>query len=514
MKEQFTNALLKALILEKDYMPAQDENGNLRLEGAVNILVGNSFGSFMVLELLDGDRFSADEIRARLEQNERILSGLEAGAAQYFVDVFLFDHAPQQDKLQAIESGQTQKTMRKKFLKCLGIDLSSGTMTRYYRTPVGDFGIGRVVREILAKGVPGEMTDIGELARKRAEEHRLEYKAGAPVVTYGLIALNILIAGLLYLYSMQSGTSYEELLHQFGAKMNVNILQGEYWRFFTPVFLHANLVHLAINCYSLYAVGASVEKIFGKARFLAVYFTAGILGNLLSFAFSPNSSVGASGAIFGLLGALLYFGLEKPVLFKRAFGYNVLVTIFINLVYGFSKSGIDNYAHIGGLIGGFLASGTVAAARLKRWYTNRFLHAALAAVIACAVLLYGFNSTQNRIVLRISELEKLDQAQNWEKAETLAEDILDMKPGGTDTKSSVLWTLSKAEIMSGKYDEAVVHAKSLADLDPINGHYMLGIVYTNKQEYDLAKQEFQAAKDAGASGGQLEQIEEILGGVQ
>gem|GEM_PF-3153167 len=74
---------------------------------------------------------------------------------------------------------------------------------------------------------------------------------------------------------------------------------------------------------------------------------AGIFGNILSFMFSPNAGVGASGAIFGLLGALLYFGLERPSLFKASFGANVIVMIVINLFYGFTKTGIDNFAHIG-----------------------------------------------------------------------------------------------------------------------------------------------------------------------
>ena len=100
------------------------------------------------------------------------------------------------------------------------------------------------------------------------------------------------------------------LLILFGAKYNPLILEGEWWRLITPMFLHIGLIHLVMNSFALYYLGTAVERIYGRYRFLFIYLFAGFAGTLASFLFSPDSiSAGASGGIFGLFGALLFFGI-------------------------------------------------------------------------------------------------------------------------------------------------------------------------------------------------------------
>jgi rhomboid protease GluP len=139
-----------------------------------------------------------------------------------------------------------------------------------------------------------------------------------------------------------------------GAKVNAAIAQGEVWRLVTPIFIHAGLSHLFVNMYSLYAIGPTVERFFGRPRTLAVYLLSGIAGVLLSLALSPNPSVGASGAIFGLLGALgVLLYRNRPVfgsMGRRQLQQIVLVALF-NLALGLSP-GIDNWGHVGGLVYG------------------------------------------------------------------------------------------------------------------------------------------------------------------
>lgn len=513
MKTKFIHSLIKDMIEKNDFMPLRDGSGNLNLDRPVNILTKDSFGSYIIIELLDGDQLSSEEISARLQENKRLLTDLKTGVVHYFLEVFIFETKPDNDKQEAFISCQSQKVMGKKYLKCLSVELSTGSVNKYFKVPISDFGISKAARNILAKGIPEEVdsAEIEEIALQKQKDYKIEFKAKVPVFTYALISINIIVSALIYLYSMKSGISYSQLLMDFGAKIDFNILTGEYWRFVTPIFLHANMVHLLINCYSLYAIGVSVEKIFGRFRFLTVYFIAGIMGNLLSFMFSPTPGVGASGAIFGLLGTLLYFGLEKPALFRVYFGRNVLLTIFINLTYGFSKAGIDNFAHIGGLIGGFLASGIVAKPEKRHWYFNRYLYLILTIFIAFSGLAYGFNNKQSKIIVKANELETLDKAEDWDKVEMKAEEILNLKPGNTDLEISVLWTLVKAEALNQKYDEAVEHAKDLMRIDPQNGHYMLGILYYDMEQYDLSKEELLKAKNAGASN---EQIDQILGEIE
>jgi len=512
VKTDFIKAFIKKLIVQKDFIPVRDAEGNLYLDRPVNILTKDSYGSAAIIEILDGDRFTSEEIAARLQGNSGRLSDIQAGAAYYFMEVFVFDTKPGQEKQETISSNQFQNVGEKKFLQCLCIDLSAGTVEKYFKAPASDMGISKVVKSVMSEGVPEgiEVSDINELVMQKEKDNTIEFKVKTPLVTYTLIAINILVAGLIYLYSLKSGRSYDELLQVFGAKVNSSILAGEYWRLLTPVFLHAGVVHLLINCYSLYAIGVSVERIFGRPRFLVVYFIAGVLGNILSFMFSPNPGVGASGAIFGLLGALLYFGLEKPSLFRRFFGNSILITIVINLTYGFSSTGIDNFAHIGGLIGGFLASGTVARPAKTRWYFNRYLYIVLTICITVSGLAYGFNNKQSRIFVEINELAALEQAEEWSKAESKAEEILALDPG-TDTKATVLWSVIRAEVVTQKYDEAVQHSKEMILIDAQSGHYMLGVTYYYMLQYDLSKAELLEAKNAGAA---YEQIDQILSEIE
>jgi len=123
------------------------------------------------------------------------------------------------------------------------------------------------------------------------------------------------------------------------------------------MFLHNGITHLVVNSYSLYVLGTTVEMIMGKGRFLFIYLMAGLNGQYSKLHFFNSAVSRASGAIFGLLGALIYYGTEHRELFKKGFGRGILTTLLINIVYGLSVPRIDNFGHFGGLLGGFLASG-------------------------------------------------------------------------------------------------------------------------------------------------------------
>ncbi len=144
-----------------------------------------------------------------------------------------------------------------------------------------------------------------------------------------------------------------------GAKDSIAIVNGEYWRFITPIFIHIGLIHYLFNSYILYYIGNQLEGLLGAKRYLTIFIGAGILGNIASAILTPVMSAGASSSIFGLLGCGFY--LERT--FRRRFAGDpamksgskaYAMTILINLVFGFVVPFIDNAAHIGGLVGGFL----------------------------------------------------------------------------------------------------------------------------------------------------------------
>jgi len=178
-------------------------------------------------------------------------------------------------------------------------------------------------------------------------------------VTYGLIIINTII----YLISASISHNFldmnTQVLFDMGATYGPKILlDGEWWRLFSAMFLHAGIIHLSMNMYSLYIVGKGVDSYFTSLQYLVIYLFSGIFGTLLSLSVhSDTLGVGASGAIFGLLGALAgFFLVHKKEIAKqsRAFFGTFGSVIALNLFIGLSVPNIDMSAHIGGLIAGFL----------------------------------------------------------------------------------------------------------------------------------------------------------------
>lgn len=183
-----------------------------------------------------------------------------------------------------------------------------------------------------------------------------------PTFTRIILVINILVFLAMTIYGYAEygtwrGTETTTVLVQFGAKVTPLVLQGEYWRLLAAMFIHIGIMHLLFNSYALFALGPMVEGYYGHWRFLAIYLIGGLFGSLASYGFTPAISAGASGAIFALAGAILVYFLKYKENFGaqgRAILRNMLFVIAINLVFGMSMSGIDNWGHIGGLVGGML----------------------------------------------------------------------------------------------------------------------------------------------------------------
>ena len=189
---------------------------------------------------------------------------------------------------------------------------------------------------------------------------RVSLPASVPYVTYALVGITVLMfllqLGSVAVWGYASPAARMDLLVAFGARVNELIRQGQLWRFFTPVLLHASIPHILFNMYALLAFGAGLERHFGHVRFLILYVLAGFTGNVLSFLLSDGYSVGASTAVFGLVGAEGVFLYQNRGLLGRQFGRaigNVVFIVAVNLMLGMTP-GIDNWGHVGGLLGGLV----------------------------------------------------------------------------------------------------------------------------------------------------------------
>lgn len=209
-----------------------------------------------------------------------------------------------------------------------------------------------------SKDEPEQAPVHGEVQRVPQQTYRLSLPLESSRAAWVLLALNIIVYLISGVLSGSLFTPSNAVLFFLGAKVNQLIQDGEYWRLITSMFLHGSLIHVGVNCYSLYAIGPQTERFYGTPRFLALYFISGLAGGVASYALSASAGVGASGAIFGLVGGLAAFYYASRGLLgdisRQQLG-SLISIIMINLFIGLSSGGlIDNYAHMGGLAGGVL----------------------------------------------------------------------------------------------------------------------------------------------------------------
>jgi rhomboid protease GluP len=176
------------------------------------------------------------------------------------------------------------------------------------------------------------------------------------IITNILITINVAVFLLTAFLSKNIVDIDGNVLLLLGAKQNQLINSGQYYRLLTAMFLHGGLLHIVFNMYALKSLGPFIESIYGRLQFIIIYFLGGICSSLLSYFFSDGMSVGASGAIFALLGAALIFGIKNKSEIGKNFLSSIIQVIVVNLIMGFTISNIDNYGHIGGLIGGIIIS--------------------------------------------------------------------------------------------------------------------------------------------------------------
>ena len=280
---------------------------------------------------------------------------------------------------------------------------------------------------------------------------------------WSVLAINVVY----FLFLEASGGSEDvETLIKYGAKYGPGIADGEFWRLVTPVFMHIGAFHLIANSISLLIFGGIVERAYGWRAFLAIYLTAGVAGNVASYAAGPTVGAGASGAIFGVMGAFaVYLFLNRAMFGQSARGSlgGLAFIIIVNITLGLTTTGVDNWAHLGGLV-----IGTLMALRLSPR--------------AAVENVYGLNRrlVTTRSVVPKSNMAVLGTATATAFAVLLLITLLVSRSDNERNRnlSDDLTGLAISALLAQRFDDASSYAKQALLSDPQDRS--LGILYLVK----------------------------------
>jgi rhomboid protease GluP len=311
-----------------------------------------------------------------------------------------------------------------------------------------------------------------------------------------------------------------------GAKVTPLIALGQYWRLFTAMFLHIGLMHLLFNGYALSIVGTELERFLGWQRFLAVFLLSGLFGNLASYASSTSLAAGASGAVFGLIGALgafFYRYRDRLGTWGRSRLINVVILVVLNLTFGFLYPGIDNMAHLGGLLAG-IGLGWVLAPRyeldvvgMRLVDRNNWRHYWPALALAGTLLVGGTVLTtlarrgdpENHVQLGYYALDQ----DAWDEAVAEFQQALAQDP----TLLDAYLLMGQAYYNKGDYASAASALESALTLEPDNPeiHSYLAFAYLRLQRYEKARDHFEIFRELHPPGAQdvdpiLDELNRIL----
>lgn len=370
---------------------------------------------------------------------------------------------------------------------------------------------------------PGETTPVDVAPQPRAGTR---LPLGQPRVVYVLLAA----IGLMFVAELALGGSESSAtLIRLGAQVNTRVATGELWRLIAAMFLHIGFQHILFNGWALFSVGRQVEAMYGSIWFTVIYFVTGLAGNIGYYWLGDTVlSAGASGAVFGLIGAEAAFFLTNRKLFGqmgRQQLANLGILIAINLVFGFTVPGINNVAHLGGLIMGF-GLGLLLAPRFVvewhwgeggaagRWQDRQPMTVRLLATLVAVALLFGGWQLGNArwqgsaALYRTQALEAY-HAEDYTTAQRLFEQAV-----AADAEDEVsLLVLGTLYLADDNYTDGVAmleRAYTLMPADP-DVQFYLGAGYAETGQVEQAKPLMQQFLAQESTGDRADYARQVLG---
>lgn len=338
-KDEILMSLVHYFVTEKDYTPivvkgVKDEIWLENTEGPYRIIRINSN------YIHNDEQFNFDIFKTKniMKQIKKKTVSFSVNALNIFLDVSENVNVKSVKNIDAIKVKSLKEVKKKKDLLEIFPDIKDKLIT-------DKKGMDLIINVT---------KDLNNKTEKTNKAYEATFSKKTILMTKVIMALCVVMFAAMYL--LGNGSNDGLTLYLFGANLPEAVKAGEIYRLITCVFLHSGIIHLLFNMYALYVIGHQVETYIGKFKFTVIYLISAISGSLMSAIFTNAMSVGASGAIFGLLGSLLYFGYHYRLYLGDVLRSQIIPLIIANLVLGFILPGVDNAAHIGGLIGGYLAT--------------------------------------------------------------------------------------------------------------------------------------------------------------
>lgn len=323
--------------------------------------------------------------------------------------------------------------------------------------------------------VPWQGTDIGSMN-----------------FAHALVGINVVIFIAMAISGVSVTDPSGQALVRWGANYGPLTVSGEWWRLISYNFLHGGIIHLAFNMWCLWDLGALCESLYGTWTFGALYMISGVAGGLASIGFNPGRlSVGASGAIFGLAGALIAgyylgeFSVPRPLIQARL--RSIALFVIYNIVFGAVSGGTDNMCHLGGLVAGLICGALIA--RLAPRAEDVFGRAAIILVMGAILAGITLRLEHQRSYLIHAQRGSMFLAQGkYDEAIGELQSTLRERPSYSDARLALV----HAYYDKGQYDHALSEVKQVLAVDPQNsdGLYYLGFLYIKERLPEQAQTTF------------------------
>ncbi|MDD3570401.1 MAG: rhomboid family intramembrane serine protease [Lachnospiraceae bacterium] len=355
MYAEFTKTLCQQLIANDYHIVSAKNNIELTRETPIVAMVRNLSPVLYVVNIINADIMPLSTVTKVIEPlNYQMEKSLQKLNCSYAVCLNLLVTSASNDEVQAYIDEKQIVTGEKINQVWWKVNISLQQLVVGKNQPTKIVSLAEIIKQsFLQNGNVNIYSNSNE--NLNTLEHEYRAKSKLPVLTYNihatisLIFINIIVWAFLKLTGSEAS-----FIMRFANDSQRVINNQEYYRLITSMFLHGGITHLGYNCLSLYIFGSRAEKYLGKISYLLIYFISGLFSSIASVYFTGGISVGASGAIFGIIGAMIVFTGSNRREMEGLNFFTILLWAIAGIAMGFVDISVDNFAHLGGIATGLI----------------------------------------------------------------------------------------------------------------------------------------------------------------